>query len=69
MSEHIYKHVGVTGTSKNFTDETVRSAIAKAAKTIRDKRWFEINDSRGFIKKGEAEFWQITIRIGFTLAY
>ena len=67
MSDHVYKHVRVTGTSKISSDDAVHSAIAKAAKTIRDMRWFEVIDSRGFIDQEAIEYWQVTIRIGFTL--
>ena len=67
MTDHIYKHVRITGTSKVSSDEAIKAAIAKAAQTIHGMRWFEVVDSRGIIQEGEIEYWQVTIRIGFTL--
>ena len=67
MTDHIYKHVRITGTSKVSSDEAIKAAIAKAAHTIHGMRWFEVVDSRGIIQEGEIQYWQVTIRIGFTL--
>lgn len=67
MTDHVYKHVRITGTSKVSSDEAVTAAIAKAGKTIHGMRWFEVIDSRGVIENGEIDYWQVTLRIGFTL--
>ena len=47
MTDHIYKHVRITGTSKVSSDEAIKAAIAKAAQTIHGMRWFEVVDSLG----------------------
>ena len=67
MTDHINKHVRITGTSKVSSDEAIKAAIAKAAHTIHGMRWFEVVDSRGIIQEGEIQYWQVTIRIGVTL--
>lgn len=67
MSDHIYKHLELTGSSKKGTDDAVRNAIARAGKTIRDMRWFEVVETRGHIENGEVGHWQVTVKIGFTL--
>jgi len=67
MSEHIYKHIEITGSSETGTDEAVRNAIAKAAKTVKNMHWFEIIDTRGHIEDGVVKHWQVTIKIGFRL--
>ena len=67
MTDHIYKHVRITGTSKVSSDEAIKGAIAKAGNSIHGMRWFEVIESRGIIENGAVDYWQVTLRIGFTL--
>lgn len=67
MTDHVYKHIEVTGSSKVSSDDAVRAAISKAAETIRDMRWFTVVESRGHINGNAVEYWQVTIKIGFTV--
>ncbi len=67
MSEHIYKHIEITGTSEKSTDEAVKNAIAKAAKTVKHMHWFETIEERGYIEDDKIKYWQVTIKVGFRL--
>lgn len=67
MSNHIYKHVELTGTSSTTIEDAVQSAVARAAKTVRNMRWVEVIETRGHIEGGKVAQWQVTIKIGFTL--
>lgn len=67
MSDHVYKILELTGSSTSGSDDAVRRALAKAAKTVRHMRWFEVTDTRGVIEDGALAYWQVTVRIGFTL--
>lgn len=67
MSEHVYKSVELTGSSKSSTDDAVRNAIERASKTIRDIRWFQVTDVRGHVEGGKVAHWQVTLKVGFTL--
>jgi dodecin len=67
MEEHIYKQIELTGSSANSVEEAVQNAIARAAKTIRQMRWFEVVETRGTIEGGAIGQWQVTIKVGFTL--
>jgi flavin-binding protein dodecin len=67
MSDHIYKLTELTGSSPNSIEEAISNAIARAAKTIRNMRWFEVTETRGVINEGKVMHWQVTIKIGFTL--
>jgi dodecin len=67
MSEHAYKHIEVTGTSSKSSDEAVRTAIARAAASVRQLRWFEVTDLRGDIDGDAIAHWQATVKIGFRL--
>ncbi len=67
MSDPTYKKIEITGTSKTGMDDAVRNAVARAAKTVDNLRWFEVVESRGTIVDGDVEQWQVTVKIGFTL--
>ncbi|GAA4945410.1 dodecin family protein [Algibacter agarivorans] len=67
MEDHTYKKIEIVGTSETSSDDAIQNAIAKAAKSIQNLRWFEITDSRGSIKNGKVEHWQVTIKLGFTM--
>jgi len=67
MSEHVYKIIELTGTSSNTIEEAVDHALARAARTIRNMRWFEVLSTHGTVKDGKVEQWQVTIKVGFTL--
>jgi flavin-binding protein dodecin len=67
MSDNVYKIIELTGTSTASMEDAVRNAVAKAAKTVRQMRWFEVTETRGSIEAGQVAQWQVTIKIGFTL--
>jgi len=67
MSNHVYKTIELTGSSKKSSDEAVRFALSRAAKTIRGMRWFEVVATRGHLENGKIVHWQVTIKIGFAL--
>jgi len=67
MSDHIYKKLELVGSSKKSFDDAVKNALARASKTMRNMRWFEVIETRGHIEKNKIDHWQVTIKIGFTL--
>lgn len=67
MSDHVYKTIELTGSSKTSSDEAIRCAIERASKTVRDMRWFEVTDVRGHVEGGKLAHWQVTVKVGFTL--
>ncbi|HYT97820.1 MAG TPA: dodecin [Casimicrobiaceae bacterium] len=67
MSEHVYKKLELTGSSTTGIEDAVATALAKAAKTVRNMHWFEIIETRGHIDNGKIAHWQVTIKVGFTL--
>jgi len=67
VSEHVYKSIELTGSSKKSVEDAVEKAVTRAAKTVRNMRWFEVIDTRGYIEKDKVAYWQVTVKIGFTL--
>jgi hypothetical protein len=67
MSEHTYKVVELVGSSTQGTDEAIRNAIARAAKTLRNLDWFEVTETRGHLVNGKIAHWQVKIKVGFRM--
>ena len=67
MPDHVYKMTELIGTSKKSIEDAVNGAVARANKTVRNMRWFEVKEVRGHIENGVVSEWQVIMRIGFTL--
>lgn len=68
MSDHVYKKIELVGSSPDGIEAAVENAIARAGKTVRNMRWFEVTETRGHIgDDGKIAHWQVTVKVGFTL--
>ncbi|MBL4638757.1 MAG: dodecin domain-containing protein [Proteobacteria bacterium] len=67
MTEHTYKHIELTGSSAESSDQAIQNAIAKAAETVKNLHWFQVVDTRGYIEEGGVKYWQVTIKVGFRI--
>ena len=67
MSDHVYKTVEITGSSRTGPKEAIETAVAKAAETLRNLDWFEVDEVRGTIVDGRVDHYQVTLKVGFRL--
>lgn len=67
MSDQVFKQIEITGTSSKSIEDATNVALARAAKTVRHMRWFEVIEVRGAVEEDHASQWQVTIKIGFKL--
>ena len=67
MSDPIYKKIELTGTSNNYIEDAVNKAVSKASQTVRQMRWFTLEEVRGVLDEDSVAQWQATIKVGFTL--
>jgi flavin-binding protein dodecin len=67
MSDHVYKLIELTGSSTSSIEDAVNTAITRASETMRNMQWFEVVETRGHIRDGKVAYWQVTLKIGFTL--
>ena len=51
--EHVYKVVEIVGSSEESVGEAIDRAIEKAALTLRNIGWFEVEQVRGHIENGQ----------------
>ena len=67
MSDHVYKLIEVTGSSTKGLQDAIEVAVARAAKSVRHMRWFQVTETRGHIDNQQIAHWQVTLKIGFSL--
>src|SRR5437016_12021949 len=67
MSDHIYKQIELTGSSKTSVEDAVQNAITRASKTLHNLHWFQVVETRGYIENDKVDYWQVTIKLGFRL--
>jgi dodecin len=67
MTNHVYKSLELTGSSSSNIEDAVTNAVTKASKTVHNLRWFEVTNIRGEIENNAVAYWQITMKVGFTL--
>jgi flavin-binding protein dodecin len=65
VSDHVYRLSEIVGSSPNSVDEAIRTAIAKAAQTVRNIEWFQTEEIRGQVVDGGVAYFQVRIKIGF----
>ncbi|HZH10074.1 MAG TPA: dodecin [Microvirga sp.] len=67
MSDHVYKVVELVGSSETSIEDAIQTAIQRASQTLRNLRWFEVQQTRGHIENGEVRHYQVVLKAGFTL--
>jgi flavin-binding protein dodecin len=67
MSDHVYGLSEVVGSSTTGVDDAVRTAIRKAARTVRNIDWFEVKEIRGQVVDGDIGYVQVTVKFGFRI--
>lgn len=67
MSDHVYKIIELTGSSTSSIEDAIERAVEKASETVRHLRWFEVTNTRGLIEEGKVKYYQVTLKVGFTM--
>ncbi len=67
MSNHVYKHIELTGSSTAGIEDAIRNAITQATSTVRNMHWFEVIETRGHIEDDKVAHWQVTVKVGFRI--
>ena len=67
MSDHTYRVTEVVGTSTEGIEQAIRSGIGRASQTLRHMDWFEVSEIRGYIRDGQLDHYQVSMKLGFRL--
>jgi flavin-binding protein dodecin len=65
MSDHVYRLTEVVGSSTTSVDDAIRTAVRKAAQTVRNIEWFQAEEIRGQVADGDVAYFQVTLKLGF----
>jgi len=55
MDDHVYKILELVGSSETGIEDAIQNAIARASKTIRNIKWFEVLQTRGHVGKHQSD--------------
>jgi flavin-binding protein dodecin len=67
MTEHVYKKLELVGSSTVSIDDAIKTAISRSGESVKNLRWFEVEQVRGEIADGEVAHFQVTVKVGFTI--
>jgi flavin-binding protein dodecin len=67
MSNRTYRKTEIVGTSPEGVDQAIRNGLRRAAQTVRHIDWFEVSDIRGYVRDGEVDHFQVSMKVGFRL--
>ena len=67
MSDHVYKTIEITGSSRDGVTQAIDRAVTKASQSLRGLDWFEVSEIRGHIADGGVAHYQVTLKVGFRL--
>lgn len=67
VSDHVYGMSEIVGSSTTSIDEAIRTAVGKAARTVRNIDWFEVDEIRGHVVDGDVAHVQVRVKIGFRI--
>lgn len=65
--DNVYKILELAGTSTTGVEDAISTAIGKASATVRNIRWFEVEQVRGHVANGKVAHYQVMLKVGFTL--
>jgi len=65
MTDNVYAITELVGSSSESIEGAIKSALETASKTLRNLDWFEVTGTRGHIKNGKIEYFQVTLKLGF----
>ncbi len=57
----------VVGTSNVGVDAAIRNAVSRTSKTIRHLDWFEVTQVRGYVRDGEVDHFQVSLKVGYRM--
>lgn len=63
----VFKSIELVGVSTDSFDAAVRVAVKRASESMRGLRWLEVMDQRAYIKGGDVQEFQVTVRVWFEL--
>jgi dodecin len=67
VADRTYALTELVGTSKEGLDQAIRNAVKRASQTVGHLDWFEVTNVRGYIRNGDVDHFQVTVKVGSRL--
>lgn len=67
MSDNVYRVTEIVGSSTTSSDDAIKTALSRAAETLKNIDWFQVVETRGHVENGEIAHFQVTVKVGFKL--
>lgn len=67
MANRSYGLLEIVGTSTESSDDAIRNAVERASKDTRHIDWFEVIETRGYVRDDAVHHFQVTVKIGYRL--
>ena len=67
MPNRVYKKVELVGSSQEGIEDAIRNAVSTASATLEHLDWFEVVETRGHIRDGAVDHYQVVIKVGFRI--
>ena len=55
------------GTLGVRSNHAIRSAISRTSKTVRHLDWVEVTQIRGYVRDGEVDHFQVSLKVGYRM--
>lgn len=65
MANSVYKIIELIGTSDKSWEDAARTAVERAAKSLRELRIAEVVEQDMILKKGKVEAYRTKLRVSF----
>ncbi len=68
MSTSVYAVSEIVGSSPDTIEDAIKTALARARKTLRNLDWFVVTETRGLLdENGGVAQYQVTLKLGFRM--
>ena len=65
--KRVYGLTEIVGTSPESVDDAIKTAVARGSQTMRHIDWFEVTQIRGYVRDGDVDHFQVTLKLGFRM--
>ena len=65
MAESVYKIIELVGTSKDSWEKAAKTAVERAAKTLRDLRVAEVDQLDMTVEDGKVALYRAKVKVSF----
>ena len=65
MADNVYAISKIVGTSKKSIEDAIENAVSRASETRQHLDWFEVVETRGYLKYGKVAYYQVSLENSF----